>query len=442
MEPSGPSRDEAGDKLRFVDELMREVSRQTDPQEMVRVYRKGVARVSPSDRTVSLSRRGLEWPRFRVTRASTWDEDHNPWKMHARLPVHEGGLGAELAYADRPVLIDNLPARYGPDDPLRELLDGMVELRTLPQYERGVALNTLLVMQGSPGRFEGQDYAEGLWRANLFGWAVGNLVLRGQLAEANQKLEREMRVVGEIQRSLLPESLPRPPGVELAATYVTSAYAGGDSYDVFELPDDRLGLFISDVSGHGTPAAVMMAVTHAIAHTHPGPATPASQVLGRINRLLCRGYTRGAGTFVTAFYGVYDRRSRSFTYASAGHNPPRLFRAGRGGTVEGLDAVAGLPLGIDDSETYDDARTSLDPGDTLVLYTDGITEAAAAPAHAASQALPREQFGVERLDAALRECAGDAQRLVDRLSHDLHEFTRGQPPHDDRTVLLMRVTGP
>jgi sigma-B regulation protein RsbU (phosphoserine phosphatase) len=399
---------------------------------MVKVYRRGVMRLSPSDRTVSLSRRGLEKPRFRITRASTWGEDHDPWKNASKLPVYDRGLGVELAYADAPVLIEDLPARFDPDDPMREHFEGMAELRTLPQYERGVALNTLLVMQSRPGRFEGQDYADALWRGNLFGWAVGNLVLRAQLAEANQKLEREMRVVGEIQRSLLPESLPRLPGVELAASYVTSAHAGGDSYDVFELPDGKLGLFISDVSGHGTPAAVMMAVTHAIAHTHPGPASPPSQVLGRINRLLARGYTRGLGTFVTAFYGVFDPSSGAFTYAGAGHNPPRLCRASRGFAVEALDAAAGLPLGIDEGEIYDDATIMLGRGDTLLLYTDGITEAFGPG---------QEQFGVERLDASLRACPRDADDAVDLLAHNLETFTHGAPPHDDRTLLLMRVTG-
>ena len=112
------------------------------------------------------------------------------------------------------------------------------------------------------------------WQGNLFGRGTSNLVLRNQLGEALTALDRELEVVGEIQKSLLPQTLPTIKGFDIAASYLTSARAGGDYYDFFPLNNGRWGLFIADVAGHGTPAAVLMAITHAIAHSQPGTHTP------------------------------------------------------------------------------------------------------------------------------------------------------------------------
>src|SRR5439155_19494004 len=137
---------------------------------------------------------------------------------------------------------------------------------------------------------------------------------RNQLSDALAALDRELKVVGEIQRSLLPRELPRIPGFDLAAWYETSARAGGDYYDFFPLHYDQLGLFIADVSGHGTPAAVVMAITHALAHARPGTHKPPVELLKYLNHQLTSRYTRD-GTFVTAFYAVLDPTQRSLVYA-------------------------------------------------------------------------------------------------------------------------------
>jgi hypothetical protein len=152
------------------------------------------------------------------------------------------------------------------------------------------------------------------------------------LAEAHQALAAELDAVGRIQRSLLPQRLPAIPTLEMAAHYQTSARAGGDYYDVFDLGLQRWGIFVGDVSGHGTAAAVIMAVTHALAHTYPGPPNPPGLLLCHLNKALWEGYTSSengeGGGFVTAFYGVYDAGSRTLVHARAGHPPPRLARGG------------------------------------------------------------------------------------------------------------------
>ena len=150
--------------------------------------------------------------------------------------------------------------------------------------------------------------------------------------------------------------------------------AGGDYYDFFPLPGGQCGIFIADVSGHGTPAAVLMAVTHCIAHTNPGQALPPADVLNYLNRHLATLYTSRNESFITAFYGVYDPADRTLTYACAGHNPPRLKRC-RDGTLLALDEAGGLPLGIMPDGAYDQVVQQLQPGDQILFYTDGITEA-------------------------------------------------------------------
>jgi sigma-B regulation protein RsbU (phosphoserine phosphatase) len=269
------------------------------------------------------------------------------------------------------------------------------------------------------------------WQAGLFGRGTQNLVLRNQLGEALAALDRELQVVGAIQRSLLPRELPVIDGFELGAHYQTSARAGGDYYDFFPLDGGAWGLFIADVSGHGTPAAVLMAITHAIAHTQPGMHTPPAEMLRYLNDHLARSYTRD-GTFVTAFYAVLDPVRRTLTYSTAGHNPPRLVR---GDSVIPLDKNAELPMGIIENQPYGQATQSLERGDLLLLYTDGITEAMA-PTTASA---PREMFGVERLDQLLLTCGGcAAAACLTRIQSELVTFCAGTLPTDDQTLIALR----
>jgi sigma-B regulation protein RsbU (phosphoserine phosphatase) len=244
-------------------------------------------------------------------------------------------------------------------------------------------------------------------------------------------LDRELQVVGQIQRSLLPRELPPIPGVKLAAYYQTSARAGGDYYDFFPLAGCAWGIFIADVSGHGTPAAVLMAITHALAHARPGTHAPPPQLLGYLNDHLARSYTRGE-MFVTAFYAVLDPVTRTLTYSRAGHNPPRLIRDGK---VLSLDESGALPLGILDEQVYPLSTVTLERGDLLLLYTDGITEAMA-PRNGTGV---RELFGVERLDAILLDCAGvNPEQCIGRIKDAVATFSHNMPPTDDQTLIAIQ----
>ncbi len=255
-------------RLAMIVDTMREMSRQTDPEAMVRAYGARMSELMPSDRRLSLSRRDLEPPRYRITRSTTWTEAINPWKEKDRLPLFTSGLLGELIYADDARIIDDL--QVAPDDPAADYFAGMRSLMAIPMFDQGVALNMVVVMRREPAAFQRDELPEVVWMSNLFGRAAHNLVLSEEVSKAYQAIDQELKIVGDIQRSLLPVHLPAIPTLELAASYHTSERAGGDYYDFFPLPEGKWGILIADVSGHGTPAAVLMAITHSIAHVFPG----------------------------------------------------------------------------------------------------------------------------------------------------------------------------
>lgn len=441
------------ERLSAVMEMMREMSRQSDPQEMVAAYGRRVAQFMPVDRRISLSRRNLAAPHFRVTRYSEWGEAINPWKEADRLPVLSGGLLGELLYGSEPRIIDDLHVEG--DDPAAEYLAGQRSLMAIPMLDQGVALNMVVVTRAEPQAFDHERLPEHVWLANLFGRATHNLVLADQVRTAYELVDRELQVVADIQQSLLPACLPEIPSLKLAAHYQTSRRAGGDYYDFFRLPDDRWGILIADVSGHGTPAAVVMAITHSIAHMYPGTAAACRKVgldgiewpadeapadaaalaaspgrlLTFINRHLTARYTSGFGAFVTAFYGIYDPRDQVLTYSSAGHNPPRIRRCTTGEVVA-LGGTRNFPLGIMADETYADRSYYLSPGDQIIFYTDGLTE---------THNPQGELFGTDRLDAVLAKCTNDPAAILDSVLTAVDQFADGLPPADDRTLIAAKV---
>jgi len=416
------------ERLAQILDLVREMSAQTDPQEMVRAYAERVRRIMPSDGRISLSRRGLASPSYRVTRSTAWREEIDPWKQKDRLPVLEGGLLAGLIYGDEPVIIDDLAV--ADDDPAAAYLAGHRSLMAIPMFDRGVSLNMVVILQREPAAFSRERLPELVWLSNLFGRATNSLVLSADLERAYRALDREMKIVGQIQRSLLPASLPEIPSLDLAAYYQPSHRAGGDYYDFFPLPDGRWGVFIADVSGHGTPAAVLMAVTHCLAHTQPGPPARPSGLLDYLNAHLTALYTAQNEKFITAFYGIYDPADRTLTYACAGHNPPRLKRC-QDGSLLALDGADGLPLGVMPEAAYNEAVLRLQAGDQIIFYTDGITDA---------NDPTGRMYGTDRLDTALENCSLQASALLDTVLRSVEEFADGHPADDDRTMIVARVS--
>jgi sigma-B regulation protein RsbU (phosphoserine phosphatase) len=418
------------EELAIIDRTMKAISDVTDPEDFVEAYYTNIGSLIPGNDYVSLSRRNMPPPQYLITRSSRFKEHLNPWTQRDKLPHLTGGLLGEIVYANEPVIIDDLPARLKPDDPGHFYLEGFGSLVALPHYEANQGIN-VTCMLSPPGKEMDKSMIPILhWQSGLFGRGTSTLVLRNQLSDALKALDRELQIVGDIQRSLLPPQLPNIPGFDIAAHYQTSARAGGDYYDFFPLPGDGCGLFIADVSGHGTPAAVFMAITHAIAHTQPGTHTPPGNLLEYLNHHLARTYTRD-GSFVTAFYAVLDSATRTLTYSRAGHNPPRLLRAGQ---IISLEDSGALPLGILDEQSYSESTMTLEKEDLLLLYTDGITEASP-PAKAGTRRL----FGTKRLDQLLLDSpAATPTQLIINIRAAVAAFTENAPQSDDQTLLALR----
>lgn len=408
-------------------ETVRELSRQTDPQQMVKQYRDRVRQTMPLDGSLSLSRRGLARPQARITRSSRWHEELNPWKQFDRLPVVPGGILGELIWGDEPLIIDELAVPL--DDPAAEYLAGHRSLLALPLYDGGTAQNMVVLLRREPGAFAREDLPNQVLTSNLFGRATHQLVLSEELRTAYESVDSELKVIADIQRSLLPQELPDIPTMQLAAHYQTARRAGGDYYDFFELPEGKWGLLIADVAGHGPPAAVLMAITHSLAHGLCVQNQSPSGMLEHLNESLYERYTGRSGTFVTAMYGIYEPRTRRLTYASAGHPPARVKRC-RDGSIFWLDDVGGLPLGIIGEERYAEYTQELQPGDQIIFYTDGITEAMNAAG---------DLFGPERLDDVLENCHIQANDIIERLLTAVDIFAAGHPADDDRTVLVAKI---
>lgn len=414
-------------RLTYMVNMMRDISRQTDPQRMVEIYGEYMTRVQSYDGSISLSRRGLQWPFVRITRSSKWADDINPWRERHKLPVIEGGILADLIYKDEPTILNELNVDRA--DPAYDYFAGMGAAMALPLFDRGTALNMVVSLRKQPNSYSPETLPEQVWRSNLFGRATQNLVLSDEVKRAYDAVDRELNVVAEIQHDLLPQRLPELKTLQFATHYATSKWAGGDYYDVLPIDANRWGILIADVSGHGTPAAVYMALTHSLAHTAAVKYSSCpARFLKWVNETMSKRYTRDTGRFVTAFYGVYDESTRTLTYANAGHGPPRLRHAD--GTVTEVDGNRALPLGIDFEEAFPVNTKQLAPGDTVVFYTDGVTE---------TRDRHDDLFGTSRLDTAIARSDDTAEETVAAVLAAINGFRGEVEIADDVTLLVAKV---
>ena len=238
------------------------------------------------------------------------------------------------------------------------------------------------------------------------------------------RLERELRLAREVQDSLLPDELPAIPCFSLAADWRAALETAGDFYDIFSLPDGRWGIVVADVADKGAAAAMYMAMTRSLIRTSAANYASPAGTLKDVNQQLIEHST--SVMFVTVFYGVLNAESQEIEYANAGQNPPLVRRAT--GEIEQLTRT-GMALGLMKGAALADAALTLEPGETLFLYTDGVTEA-----HNSES----EQYGLERLmDAVTSAPASDAALQLAHLSSHLAMFTGDTPPFDDITFFIM-----
>lgn len=431
------------------------VQRADDPLQVFEIFLDGIRRAYPPRCFIMLTVLGLPLGQYRITRVKTADgtEVVPPGMLlepAESLPVYSGGVFGAITQRGTPTIVHDLAPT---DFPFKgEWFDTARSLMGVPIFSRDGITDLAVVLATSDDAFSEFDLENMLMRANLIGLALQNVRIVKQLREAGETIRTEVDRIASIQRALLPDRLPTVPGLTLAASYQTYDRAGGDIYDIRPLntcglslsaagnkgdsafaarpADDNSpwALMVADVSGHGPAAAVVMAMLHAIIHAYPRIPMGPAEMLSHVNRHLTA--KRIEQSFITAFMGFYYPHNRTLVYSNAGHPPPLVKDFGYGSKVIHLDEAGELPLGILDDVEYTEASVKLKAGQTLLLYTDGITEAAG-PAG--------KMFGLEGLDRALANCSGDPDCIISTVHGVLRAHEAGRRPNDDQTLLAAQV---
>ncbi len=245
-----------------------------------------------------------------------------------------------------------------------------------------------------------------------------------------QRLEEELSIAREIQRKLLPDAVPQIAGYEFAGMNNSHSQVGGDYFDYIQIDEKQLAITIADVSGKGVPAALLMAniqaSLHAIIHTE----WTLSEKVARINNIIHAN--TNMDKFITFFVAIIDLDKNELTYVNAGHNPPMLFPRGCADEKVRLLEAGGLILGMMKNMPYEQETIALQPGDLLILFTDGVSEA---------MNEKDEEFEEFRIEKSIRKHIDkSAEQLMFCLEKDVKEFTGSAPQSDDITILTVRFT--
>lgn len=266
----------------------------------------------------------------------------------------------------------------------------------------------------------------------LFFFFVKNIEEEKELLKAKQFMEGELKVARDIQMSIIPRSFPAYPDhkhFQLFALLEPAREVGGDFYDFFFLDDERLFFIIGDVSGKGVPASLFMAVTRTLFRSKAQQSVNISEIITQVNNELCKD--NDSAMFVTIFCGILNVETGQINYCNGGHNPPFLINSG--GEVHKIPRSGDMALGVVDGIKYRSLESWLSPGDILLLYTDGVTEA---------MNIRGELLTEERAIDFLNCKNGlDPTRLINQLRSFVSDFEAGAPPADDVTMLAIKKLG-
>lgn len=348
---------------------------------------------------------------------------HQPIPLQPGNPVGDVCLSGEPLVANEPRADPRFPVLD--DDTLR--LDCFL---AVPMIYRGECLGVIaLANRTAPGGFSEVDVNLARSIADQAGFSLYNANAFAQLAQ-KQQLDRDLDTAREIQTILLPRGVPVIPGYALAAANVPATQVSGDYYDFIRIDENRWGLAIADVSGKGVPASLIMAMGRTLLRTQAAGLSSPAEVLRRVNRLLHPDIR--PDMFITMAYLVLDTVTGEITSAKAGHDAPLLYRA-RTGQIEPLQSP-GLALGIDSGEVFDtvldDCTIRLEPGDLLVAYTDGVSEAFNQTG---------EEFGREQIQATLlHQASGSPEDVVENLLQRVTRFQGDAVQNDDITLVALK----
>jgi serine phosphatase RsbU (regulator of sigma subunit) len=301
---------------------------------------------------------------------------------------------------------------------------GIRSMMCAPLVWRGEVLGIVYVDSHTLGTFSKADLELLNGIAGQAAVAVGTARLHGELMK-RQRLEQDLQLAERIQQSFLPRRLPKLPGYAFGARYDPAYEIGGDFYDFIRLPSERLGIVVGDVSGKGISAALIMArLTRdlryfALAESDPG------RVLMWMNRAVLEAGQEDM--FVTLIYALLDVPRGEITFANAGHMPP-VVRRRQEQVVDLFDKTSGLPLGVLPDTTYDSETFPMNPGDSVLFFTDGLVEA---------MSPSREMYGMDRLGRVVKKGSSEAQAILDRTMHDMQSHVADAPQFDDTTIVCI-----
>jgi sigma-B regulation protein RsbU (phosphoserine phosphatase) len=362
---------------------------------------------------------------FEFRAAHGWKK--NPVETSPGVPSDATSGPGQVLQTQRPLLVEDLQqddsTQWAPDWLRAEGFRGHA---VVPLIAEGRSIGTLVINNREPRNLEEDDLRFLRVMANQAAIAIENARLHEERT-ARQLLEEELDVGRQIQLSLLPDQMPELPGWDIDAKYRTASQVGGDFYDLFDLPGDdaRLGIVIADVSDKGVPAAIFMAMSRTMIRSTALSGRTPQQALTRANELILKDSR--AELFVSVFYAQLELDSGRLTYANAGHNPPLWLNADTG-TIEPLHS-AGIILGSFEAIDIEEQVIQLSPGDTLLLYTDGVTEAMDGEG---------ELFGEARLEQLFSQCREDsAGAFASAILEAIVEFTGETPQSDDLTLLIL-----
>ncbi len=420
-------------------ELTDSLSRAESPQQVLEAIIIAMRKAYGPRCYISLATAGLQSGHFRITRWLAADGSErirpaDPWSSVEDLPAQYGGVLSRLIATPDPKLVQHMKVL---EDPIvGDTFAPFGSLIAVPVMVEGHLANWTILLHEEPNGLGVADLEQLILRGNLIGTTMNNVLIANRLREATDWIRHEVDHIAQIQRSLLPQTVPQIPGAEVASRYETFDKAGGDYYDLLPLTAGLGGtylekagpwaLMIADASGHGPAAAVVVAMLHAILHAREPQVNEPTACLDYLNERL---FARRVGSeFVTAFFATYEPGSRILTYANAGHNPPLLRMPS--GEVRKLDDVGGIPLGVMDKVGSDQTSIKLAPGQMLVMYTDGITEA---------QDPGGRQFGDNALEAVIAGCRGGPEQMVEQINIAVKRHRNGAKANDDQTIVAMRI---
>lgn len=423
---------EAYNAEQLLAELSQRVRRYTESGPMLEMIAKSLAHTLHIDKIGVLLRRGTT---FQLQQAVGFNAE-NIVDGPLQLPLNSTTV-RNLMRINTPVVL----YRENPDgwmllasEQERKLLDAMSTELLLPLTGREQLMGVITL---GPKRSEEPYTSTDLRLLESVATQTGLALEIGNLARSlataatqRERIEREIEVAREVQERLFPQEIPAIDGVSLAGHCRPAQGVGGDYYDLFTLGDGRVGLAVGDVSGKGISAALLMASLRASVRgmTLDAPHDLAV-TMERVNRLVYE--SSASNRYATFFFATFNTATRELIYVNAGHNAPFLIRRNNG-AIDVCRLEAGGPVvGLLSYATYEEQRLTLEPGDMLLSYTDGVSEA---------MTLEQEEWGEERMLAAAQTLPdGSAREVLEHLFTQADKFTGKAPQYDDMTLLVLKL---